>query len=138
MLPTHVSFTNKRPIRRYRDATTPPKKIYNALLTRSRLTNLAVVLLASLCALSLLFNLRAWYFTTAVPVAGTYSASGLLATIPGRHSLHDVNHLIMVPGHAIWTGSNAQSRLNEEEWILEPYQRGGERVAALFAHISSG
>ena len=41
----------------------------------------------------------------------------------------------MVPGHAIWKGTTLEARLDEDQWILEPYQHGGGRVAAFFKHI---
>ncbi|KAJ8521192.1 hypothetical protein ONZ45_g2079 [Pleurotus djamor] len=49
-----------------------------------------------------------------------------------------LKHLIIVPGHSIWRGASAADRLNEDDWILEPYQRGGGRVAAFYDHIAKG
>ncbi|KAG6821023.1 hypothetical protein H0H93_007913 [Arthromyces matolae] len=40
--------------------------------------------------------------------------------------------------HAIWKGIDPDLRLNEDQWILEPYQTGGGRVSAFFAHILRG
>ncbi|CAA7259181.1 unnamed protein product [Cyclocybe aegerita] len=40
----------------------------------------------------------------------------------------------MVPCHAIWKGSD--SWLNEDDWILESYQKGPGRVKAFYEHIA--
>ncbi|KAH9858594.1 hypothetical protein C2E23DRAFT_799272, partial [Lenzites betulinus] len=42
----------------------------------------------------------------------------------------------MVPGHAIWKGASLDARFDEDQWVLEPYQRGGGRIAAFFKHIA--
>ncbi|OBZ67023.1 Uncharacterized protein C57A10.07 [Grifola frondosa] len=63
---------------------------------------------------------------------------GILATIERHDALSAIDHLIIVPGHAIWKGSSIAQRLDDDEWILEPYQRGGARVAAFFKHILAG
>ena len=34
-------------------------------------------------------------------------------------------------------GSRAEEGLDEDRWVLEPYQRGGGRVAALVKHIAA-
>lgn len=62
----------------------------------------------------------------------------MLATISRANALADLDHLVVVPCHAIWQGGDPSSRLNEEDWILEPYQKGGNRVAAFFNHIERG
>ncbi|EIN12102.1 hypothetical protein PUNSTDRAFT_99521 [Punctularia strigosozonata HHB-11173 SS5] len=49
-----------------------------------------------------------------------------------------INHLVIVPGHAIWTGTDPRMRLSESEWVLEPYQQGGGRIRAFFSHIVRG
>ncbi|KAL1747074.1 hypothetical protein HDZ31DRAFT_80770 [Schizophyllum fasciatum] len=38
----------------------------------------------------------------------------------------------MVPGHSIWKGTDP------DQWVLEPYQRAGNRIAALIKHIEIG
>jgi len=49
-----------------------------------------------------------------------------------------LHHLIIVPGHAIWKGSDPQKRTQDSEWILESYQKGGGRVQAFYDHIAAG
>lgn len=61
-----------------------------------------------------------------------------MSTISRPKSLQDLNHLVIVPGHAIWHGTDASSRLDEDNWILEPYQRHGGRVDTFFQHIARG
>ncbi len=52
--------------------------------------------------------------------------------------ISQLDHLVMVPGHAVWTGSRASDVLDENHWVLESYQRGGGRVAAFVKHIQYG
>jgi len=47
-----------------------------------------------------------------------------------------LNHLIIVPGHAIWNGASADSRLDETFWTLESYQRSSGRLEAFYQHIA--
>ena len=49
----------------------------------------------------------------------------------------ELNHLIMVPGHAIWTGHDASMASEDEDWILEPIQKGGS-VKTFIRHIEEG
>ncbi|KAF7790360.1 hypothetical protein EIP86_001315 [Pleurotus ostreatoroseus] len=64
--------------------------------------------------------------------------SSILATVERDKKLHSLDHLVMVPGHAIWTGAHSERGLDEENWILEPYQKGGGRIAAFYNHIRRG
>uniref|UniRef100_A0A0W0FWN4 Xylanolytic transcriptional activator regulatory domain-containing protein n=1 Tax=Moniliophthora roreri TaxID=221103 RepID=A0A0W0FWN4_MONRR len=49
-----------------------------------------------------------------------------------------LDHLIVVPGHAVWHGSKIEDRLDEDFWTLEPYQKNGGRPEVFFQHISKG
>ncbi|CCM05685.1 uncharacterized protein FIBRA_07916 [Fibroporia radiculosa] len=113
----------------------------DALLTRARITNLGLLLLAALTAFSLLLNFKHYFFTNAIS-PGLHPhyirPSGILATLQRDASLANIDHLIIVPGHAIWRGIDPARRLEDDEWILEPYQRGGGRTSAFFGHIASG
>ena len=115
----------------------------DVLLTRARVTNLGFLLLAGFAALSFLLNV--WHYFTDPSAyngheeAGTYAAPrSIWETLQRDKSLEEIDHLIMVPGHAIWKGTSVEERLDEEQWVLEPYQRGGGRVAAFFGHIVGG
>ncbi|KAI5822915.1 hypothetical protein K523DRAFT_287430 [Schizophyllum commune Tattone D] len=44
----------------------------------------------------------------------------------------------MVPGHSIWKGTDPEQRFSEDQWVLEPYQKGGKRLSALIKHIEIG
>jgi hypothetical protein len=48
-----------------------------------------------------------------------------------------LHHLIMVPGHALWTGQDPGLVTNDGEWILEEYQKGGS-VKTFVKHIDKG
>lgn len=113
-----------------------------SLSGRSRLTNLGVWLLAAFACISFLYNL-AFIFSS----SSTYPRSSgvgyrppesILATIQRDETLERLSHLIVVPGHAIWSGSKQDQVLDEELWTLEDYQRGGGRVSAFVDHIRQG
>ncbi len=114
----------------------------DVLLSRARVTNLGFFLLAAFAALSFLLNVL-HYFTD--PSSSSYDDGGrgggprgIWETLRRDKALDDIDHLIMVPGHAIWKGTSAEERLDEDAWVLEAYQRGGGRVAAFFRHIAGG
>ncbi|KAL4244421.1 hypothetical protein ABKN59_010186 [Abortiporus biennis] len=108
------------------------------LKSRARITNLGFLLLSSFAALSFLFNLSYYLSSPHNERTLLHHPHSILATIDRDRTLLGLNHLIIVPGHAIWKGSNPDKRLDDDEWILEPYQRGGGRVAAFVKHIETG
>ncbi|KDR75304.1 hypothetical protein GALMADRAFT_249320 [Galerina marginata CBS 339.88] len=119
--------------RKARFDTSPRKRLLEALTRRSRLTNLGVLLLFGLCFISLLFNLRHW---TLPPPATANQLNGRISlfTVDRPSSRKNINHLIMVPCHSIWKGTN--SWLEEKDWYLEPFQKGPNRVRAFYEHIA--
>ncbi|KZT72146.1 hypothetical protein DAEQUDRAFT_749578 [Daedalea quercina L-15889] len=139
MLPLPISSSRKR--RLSRSGLRHRRSVKDALLTRARITNLGLSLLTCVAVLSLLFNLS---YHLSSPTNSTYQSLhrplpfDILSTIQRHDVLSTIDHLIMVPGHAIWKGTDVRRRLDEEEWILEPYQRGGGRVDAFYRHIAAG
>ncbi|EMD37531.1 hypothetical protein CERSUDRAFT_136170 [Gelatoporia subvermispora B] len=122
------------------------RRTKDILLTRSRVTNLGVLLLASFAVLSLLLNFG-YYITSLdepqveIPVVKSLlytPPTNVLDTIQRDETLPALTHLIVVAGHAIWKGNDASEILDEEQWILEAYQRGGGRVNAFVQHIMTG
>ena len=115
-----------------------------SLSGRSRLTNLGVLLLAALGCVSFLYNLAFIFSSSASPYSSDvgfvgYAPPGsILATIRRDETLERLSHLIVVPGHAIWSGSKRDEVLDEASWTLEDYQRGGGRVSAFVDHIKHG
>lgn len=118
------------------------------LLSRARVTNLGFLLLAAFAALSFLLNV-VHYFTDPStthddpgggggPGGSGRGPRGIRDTLRRDRALEEIDHLVMVPGHAIWTGRSVEERMDEDAWVLEPYQRGGGRVAAFFGHIARG
>ncbi|KAG8970918.1 hypothetical protein FRC05_011686 [Tulasnella sp. 425] len=119
------------------------------LLARSRVTNLGIAILSSILAISILTNLnfalrpvdsqwgkaQSWLSTLS---KGASSPGSIAATVVRQTEWKDVKHLIVVAGHAVWTGSDPNARLDESNWILEDRQRGGGNVAAFFRHIEEG
>lgn len=131
-----------------------------ALRTRTRLTNLAVLILFSITGVSLLTNvsymLSGW--TPAPPSAVSLSRAAWdewdeLASSDKLHSgrppsvettitrdsrMADVDHLIMVPGHAVWVGHDPSvAAIHDDDWVLEHYQKGGS-VQTYVGHIERG
>lgn len=53
--------------------------------------------------------------------------------------LNENNHAIIIAGHAIYKGTpnNMNDISNDENWILEPYQKGGQ-VKTFIQHIQTG
>jgi len=109
----------------------------NFLLTRSRVTNLAVFLLGVFFAVSLFLNLALYYGNGNAPTYQTEPTS-ILNTISRGTSIQSLDHLIIVAGHAIWTGCDANDTLHEEQWVLEERQKGGGNVEAFVSHIREG
>ncbi|EJF60459.1 hypothetical protein BD309DRAFT_931037 [Dichomitus squalens] len=138
MLPFPVAFSSRTDSR-----TRHYRSTRDVLLTRARITNLGFLLLAGFAALSFLLNL--WHYFTDLTTyepqegRGPYSAPrGIWETLQRDKSLEEIDHLVMVPGHAIWKGMSVEERLDEDQWVLEPYQRGGGRISAFFAQIVGG
>ncbi|KAF9453935.1 hypothetical protein P691DRAFT_693495 [Macrolepiota fuliginosa MF-IS2] len=146
MLPSPATSGKRRSFRRVDIG--PQRNFSKLLLSRSRFTNLGLILLTLLTLFSLYHNLRFWFSSYATngdsclppKTVHGYSVkfgSALWATIP-RPRTAELNHLVIVPGHAIWTGHDPKKRLDDSEWILEPYQKGRARLEALYHHIQRG
>lgn len=50
----------------------------------------------------------------------------------------ELNHLVVVTGHAIWNGNSVEDAWNEDMWILEPYQKGKRSIEAFVQHVKRG
>ncbi|KAL0956222.1 hypothetical protein HGRIS_002378 [Hohenbuehelia grisea] len=152
MLPTARS-RNGRPVYQrnvhlsFHGSLAPQRRILDILRTRSRVTNLGLFFLLAITCLSLLLNLS-YYISASFSSLRLGSSlsydydhdipGDILSTLAPSEELEALSHLVIVPGHSIWHGSDAASRLNEDDWVLEPYQKGGGRVAAFFEHITKG
>lgn len=125
------------------------KSLLDILLTRSRLTNLGLIIISSITTLSLLLNVVHYHY-----LDSTLSSHDRLDADTIKHRLFDENddsqnmireswaesldHLIIVPGHAIWKGVDPDKRTQDSEWILKPYQKGNMRAQVFWEHISVG
>lgn len=49
-----------------------------------------------------------------------------------------LDHLIVVPGHAIWIGASAEDAEEEDAWLLGEYQKGRGSPSLYRAHIARG
>ncbi|PWN43720.1 hypothetical protein IE81DRAFT_322129 [Ceraceosorus guamensis] len=120
------------------------------LSARSRVTNLGVVLLLAVACASLLLNLRyaiaGSRHVRGLPPPGFGSwesfhgltPSTLLDSLPPPAKGADaLNHLVIVTGHAVWAGCDFSGRENDENWVLESWQRGGS-TRTFWKHIEKG
>ena len=123
------------------------RNLLNVLLTRSRITNLGFIILSSVTAVSLLLNFFHYLENTA-------SSGNSLGTDTLTYQLSDENddsqnvireswtealdHLIIVPGHAVWKGIDPEKRTQDSEWMLEPYQKGTGKTQVFWEHIAAG
>ncbi|KII92000.1 hypothetical protein PLICRDRAFT_36770 [Plicaturopsis crispa FD-325 SS-3] len=136
MLPIPVSLSSRRSYRRLSSsANVTGRQTLDTLRTRARITNLGLVLLTAFAAISALLNLI-HYFSSESPVQ---RPSSIASTIARNSAVQSLDHLVIVPGHSIWKGKRGVAgKGDDDEWLLEPYQRGSGRVAAFFSHISRG
>lgn len=146
MLPLPASFRVRQPSPFSRTTRKSYRSTRDVLLTRARVTNLGLLLLVSFAALSFLVNLI-FYLSSggeSEPQNSKLRASphtrpsSILSTIQRDPTLSSLSHLIIVPGHAIWKGTDSARILDEDDWVLESYQHGGGRVAAFYNHIVAG
>jgi hypothetical protein len=138
MLPAPVIFAKSKSFQR--NPIVPRCNALDVLLNRARPTNLVILFLLSVCCMSLLFSAFHIHSTTRSHHFNitNCTSTGLSATITRDDSIRGLRHLIIVPGHAIWKGGDPQLRLEEDQWILEPFQKSTGSVATFFAHIQRG
>ncbi|KAH9954912.1 hypothetical protein BGW80DRAFT_1397374 [Lactifluus volemus] len=130
MLPTPISFQRQRGL----SFNQRPRSFAKFLRGPARLTNLSALVLLTLLAVSLFVNFRHHYQSPIQNVA----LRSIIETLPSRPSSSVLNHLVIVPGHAIWIGARADDAEDEDSWLLAPYQRGRGRPSIFRAHISLG
>ncbi|PCH43583.1 hypothetical protein WOLCODRAFT_103794 [Wolfiporia cocos MD-104 SS10] len=135
MLPLPASYTSRRQFSR--GGAGSHRSTRDVLLTRARITNLGLLLLSTFAIFSFLVNLNHYYTSPRAYPHADGEPFGIVETIQRDETLSTLDHLIIVPGHAIWIGIDPAKRLDDNEWILEPYQRGGGRVAAFYKHIAT-
>lgn len=150
--------TNTTPNANNRNYPYLPPSLGAHLRSRTRLTNLAVVIILACLGTSLLLNISlylprsastktvGWGFHLRQLASGWDASleqvsSGVPLSIEttverdGRYA--QLDHLIMVPGHAIWVGHDPALVGQDEEWILENMQKGGS-VRTYVKHIREG
>ena len=109
------------------------------------------MIICSITALSVFINLTA-YLTpnpTTLDIDSTWKEIStksqidtgiplsIETTIERDTRFTELNHLVMVPGHAIWIGSDIARVEEDGEWILENMQKGGS-VKTYLEHIKKG
>lgn len=123
------------------------RDLLNVLLTRSRVTNLGLIILSSLTAFSLLLNLF-HYIDDTSPSHTSLGTDTLTYRFSDENDdsqnvireswAEPLDHLVVVPGHAVWKGVDPEKRAQDSEWILEPYQKGSGRTQVFWEHILTG
>ncbi|KAG1809466.1 hypothetical protein EV424DRAFT_1422997 [Suillus variegatus] len=141
MLPSPVSSSRRGTSQHLRTfSSSDLRRALNLLRSRSRFTNLSIIILAGCFCVSFLYNL-AFIFSSFPPSLVTYTPpQSILSTIARNATLENLSHLVIVPGHAIWTGTQPEQVLDADRWTLEEYQRGGGsyRISAFVEHIRRG
>jgi hypothetical protein len=135
MLPAPVTF-HSRQGSVYRNH----RSLRDVLISRARITNLGLYILLTFAVISLLFNMG-YYFSNrseAYLVSKSPLPHAILGTVAHDAELQALNHLVMVPGHAIWKGTQPGRVLDAENWLLEPYQNTPGRIGAFYNHIAKG
>lgn len=149
----------RRSFSRYSPSTsysTPGNGWRARLASRSRVTNLGIGLLLAFASLSTLVNLLQWSRSAhVVQVPSSSSSAALRSSLektrkndtlpalvhelapPPRPGAEKLDHLVVVPGHAIWMGSAFEGRFTDDNWVLEDYQKGGS-VRTFWKHIQRG
>ncbi|CAE6481606.1 unnamed protein product [Rhizoctonia solani] len=141
MLPSYNSYNPRRYQSLSRQSYSGPGgSLRDRLLSRSRVTNLGLVLIGSVLALSLLSNLRYIYLLHGYESDGRMVNTPQLITdtVSYNHSESELDHLIMVPGHAIWKGGDPEEHEKDSEWVLDVAQAGRGNPKAFYAHIAKG
>ncbi|KAF8256908.1 hypothetical protein EI94DRAFT_1671780 [Lactarius quietus] len=82
-----------------------------------------------------ILNLRSLYHN---PIQDISLPCSIVETLPSKSSVSALDHLVIVPGHGIWTGVHPEEAENEDAWILASYQRGRGRPSIFHAHIARG
>lgn len=121
--------------------------ILTHLRSRTRLTNLAVALIILLTISSI--SLNASYYLSPSPQSqtryktnsnsrtGNDRPASIEETIDRDPRMKSLNHLVMVPGHAIWIGNDVDKVEDDKEWVLEGMQKGGS-VRTFMKHLEMG
>jgi hypothetical protein len=99
-----------------------PRSLTKLLRAPAHLTNLSAFILALLLAFSILLDLRSCHGSVAALLIYFRSIVGTLPKRPVASS--DLDHLVIVPGHAIWIGVSAEDAEKEDAWLLYPSQKG--------------
>ncbi|KAG1745444.1 uncharacterized protein EDB91DRAFT_1120901 [Suillus paluster] len=141
MLPSPISSNRRAKSRHLRSfSSSDLKRALSLLRARSRFTHLSILILTGCFCVSFLYNLAFIFSSPPSSLVAYTPPQSILSTIARNSTLENLSHLVIVPGHAIWTGTQPDEVLNEDRWTLEEYQRGGGgfRIAAFVEHIRRG
>ena len=60
----------------------------------------------------------------------------LSSTLTPAHQ--ELDHMVMIPGHAIWQGCDASHSTQDKDWILQDFQKDGHHVTTYLKHLTKG
>ncbi|KAI0279510.1 hypothetical protein BGY98DRAFT_968542 [Russula aff. rugulosa BPL654] len=116
-----------------------PRSLSKRLRGPARLTNLGALLLSSFLTFSLLLNFHSFYLNSPTIQNAAPLLRSIVEALPEpRLSTSGLDHLVIVPGHAIWIGAREEDAEAEDSWLLASYQKGRRRPAVFRSHISRG
>jgi hypothetical protein len=124
------------------------RHLLDSLSARSRLTNLGLIIFSLIATLSFLLNLIHYLDNTTSPGGTSITDNTLIHQLSDDNDdsqsvirepwTESLDHLIVVPGHAIWKGFDPNKRTQDSEWILKPYQKGSGKTQVFWEHIAVG
>lgn len=144
MLPAPVSFRISRArglLTVPGPTTTTAVPLRDLLRAPARITNFAALGLLCIAVVSLYLNLHLWASSSVGAGSGAWPRSSgslppsIAATFERPVQRRLLDHLVIVPGHGIWTGAEEEDILDEKYWLLAEYQRNRGRPAVFLEHI---
>jgi hypothetical protein len=127
------------PVRRPKSSVEHFRRLWALSSPRTRATRAAVLLLSLLGGYTLLLHASRWLLPGAASLSPLSSPIHVDVTRVARPAAHtNLTHVIVVPCNAIFLGTRAEERGDDESWTLHDYQRGRGRPASFWRHILEG
>ncbi|KAB5595988.1 Cytoplasm protein [Ceratobasidium theobromae] len=138
MLPSYNAYNRRHPYHSLSRPTHAASSLRDRLLSRSRVTNLGLILIGCILGLSLLSNLRYILLLSESKLRAPTIPPLIADTVSYNSSESQLDHLIVVAGHAIWKGVSPLEYEKDSEWVLDVAQAGHGNPRAFYAHIAKG
>lgn len=138
MLPSYNAYNRRHPYHSLSRPTHAASSLRDRLLSRSRVTNLGLILIGCILGFSLLSNLRYILLLSESKLRAPTIPPLIADTVSYNSSESQLDHLIVVAGHAIWKGVSPLEYEKDSEWVLDVAQAGHGNPRAFYAHIAKG